>query len=1105
MSKSTFTQFNKFNPCPICYNNRACKVDPFNNNLHLCIKGREDTTDFVFRGMDRTGEWGIFFPNNCATSSSALKTFKRTARQNPQELIVKQDLESYKTDLTKFFKNQPLKSEHETKLLVRGLTSEAIQRIKYCSINQYDKVQGATSFFPGFKPDGQFVGATGMLIPALDMFGNVQGYQIAPDKLVNGNKYLWATVRGDLDIPLNNYQIRLEHLEGSPLEAPLHHSIVSYEKKQPLYLTEGYLKPQVASHKLGVNILGFVGGNWQSCKAQLKEAIAFLNPSCVLWLADTGSCLNPNVWQKVYKLSQHIAVNYSIPFNVVDWGQLEQPKTEKLDCDEIDKKRFYSSKLTPYFECGGASTQEAMKDKCKKEFKGFCKTLSRVNAINKKQLENRKGTVSYLKVRRVIPFLNAVAVDKKDLSYTHTFKQEERLEVYQKCVGSSIKYWLDSSPMGSGKSYAVGLWNTSDFLTSALENPTRLYHLTAQHRYPTTPTLEDNFAEYPTKHEGLFAHQSKLTPNGKPVYMRSKHPDSKTQIAANCSFYGKQEALMQANASSQSICRTCPIKPECAKGSEPGSHGFLFEQKEVMANNTRIRANLKGLNPKLINDSDIAFIDEASKAVEFINTLDVPLWQIQEALPRFRSILGEEDFKLLDPLVLYLNGEGKYYSHNEKLYGKAGYQYLEDNGGEQPALLHASHKIGELEAEINKERFDSKAAPILEFGMLLFQALSGLSPDVSFSIRRGFVTLNSRNLNVLESISLFNTVFFQDATMSKDELARSLGVEPKEIGVVSQAQPDDVYKNTIVWQIQDLGAVGACRTNDTLENMGVVREVFQQRFGLDVGFIEKKVFSKEGDLNHFSDARGSNAFESKTAMVVFGTPRMNLSAARRKFEVLYGRLCQDKDPEFDVYYETITQAELLQEVGRLRSVRRPNQKLDIYFVNNADLNFLTDHGFRVVQVSGGEISETLDNNHNRFIKRLLRLKLNEGMDFSKLTVRKIAELAEVATTTVYEQIKYYQNFEGGNGGTGDWVEQFLNDVIADPMLFAYYTNALLSMGNDDDSRKEIVSTILYGIAVIKEAMRDKTILDSMFAEEIARKAWELGVELNTFVERQLTS
>jgi hypothetical protein len=71
---------------------------------------------------------------------------------------------------------------------------------------------------------------------------------------------------------------------------------------------------------------------------------------------------------------------------------------------------------------------------------------------------------------------------------------------------------------------------------------------------------------------------------------------------------------------------------------------------------------------------------------------------------------------------------------------------------------------------------------------------------------------------------------------------------------------------------------------------------------------------------HFRDSRGENSFMANDVFIHVGLPMPNIGAVRIEYEIL-GQACMYAF-DFNTYYQNVCDAELFQEMGRDRALRR---------------------------------------------------------------------------------------------------------------------------------------------------------------------------------------
>ncbi|BAZ18460.1 hypothetical protein NIES4071_103450 (plasmid) [Calothrix sp. NIES-4071] len=231
-----------------------------------------------------------------------------------------------------------------------------------------------------------------------------------------------------------------------------------------------------------------------------------------------------------------------------------------------------------------------------------------------------------------------------------------------------------------------------------------------------------------------------------------------------------------------------------------------------------------------------------------------------------------------------------------------------------------------------------------------------------FSFNNGVLTIhkfNGRHREVAHAAA-FN--IYLDGTMPVDNLALKLGVPREHILVLKTETPD--YSNLEIVHIPDMGVLSRDRRDSQQVRVDALREaivnVENKKFNnAVVGVIERKAYAREGDGYHFRDSRGINRFSNVAAIIGIGAPYANIGAMQAEFTLLLkDKFKRDASngirlhhvfkffvglPLIDLvsyitprhianfseqeYIDKLVDAEILQEVGRLRSHLRRDESL----------------------------------------------------------------------------------------------------------------------------------------------------------------------------------
>lgn len=344
--------WNRFNrgDCPVCNGARKdCRQNLETNFIH-CRDAEANPPDYKFRGQDAWG-FGMWQPT---ADAEAWKDERRQEWQREQqaarEARERQEREHYAKSLSveerdrairKILDQLPLTPEHRQQLHSRGLTEAEIKNGGFRSVEKWQKLDfPVTDSLAGVKRGGRslLTPDSGIICPIPDQDGRFIGWQLRRDNPEDGGKYLWPggdkklSPRPSAHLPNGELPIAV----WMPSDCPLT-GIVG--------LTEGTaIKPQIASLKLGIPVIGAAGGNHASSPEQLKASLEATGASIVRLYADGGAVLNPSV-TKQYERTFDLLKEWGYQVEVAWWGQFEKSDG---DIDEIpDAKLAQIEYLSP--------------------------------------------------------------------------------------------------------------------------------------------------------------------------------------------------------------------------------------------------------------------------------------------------------------------------------------------------------------------------------------------------------------------------------------------------------------------------------------------------------------------------------------------------------------------------------------------------------------------------------------------------------------------------------------------------------------------------------------------------------------------------------------
>jgi hypothetical protein len=208
-----------------------------------------------------------------------------------------------------------LRPDHLDNLLKRGLSLEAIEANCYRSTPTKGKAREIVrdlaalglSGVPGFfrRDEWEMVGMyPGYLLPYRGASGRVLGLSYRLDVPFDNCKYLWLSSPPD-DVLDDG---RVKYPQGTTLKVPLHHAGRHlFASASEIWLSEGGLKAEIASHLLGVPFIA-AGGVWQFGEHFAEEMkAAFPHASRYVVCFDVDWRTNPQVKLALEKLMRQLS------------------------------------------------------------------------------------------------------------------------------------------------------------------------------------------------------------------------------------------------------------------------------------------------------------------------------------------------------------------------------------------------------------------------------------------------------------------------------------------------------------------------------------------------------------------------------------------------------------------------------------------------------------------------------------------------------------------------------------------------------------------------------------------------------------------------------
>ncbi|MGG6265464.1 hypothetical protein ACQ4M3_05600 [Leptolyngbya sp. AN03gr2] len=905
--------------CPVCQGaRRDCREHISTGRIH-CRDLDANPPGFRYVGEDSLGflMWIDADSNQNSATSQRDRSEIRKALTVPLRPVLSVEERDRQFRRICFQSGYPA-SRHRQDLIRRGLSEEQIERahregLLWTWVSGAD-VPGVTIDLPGVDSRRRLRQYQGFAIVVPDPDGKVLGAQIKP----NFGKYFWVsseTIDG-AGIYLPNGEVPIGFYR--PPEAP---------KRAEINLAEGFLKPLITAQRFGLIVIGAAGGHWirspKLLSAYLEQAARELGTNIVVLNADGGAVQNRDVltqyratWNQLQSWGYHVKIRW--------WGQTVKANG---DIDEIDQTTFDQAALisVDQFEAIAAQQENLLVQELKHVL--------------------RKLTPRMPPKRGFAPPAAPSASDR-----ILEYQASDRLSVWQSASQRGYRYILDLSTTGGGKSYTTGQITPGDF------GAKQIFYVSNEHRNPTTQTLVQGWTDLEARHAGLV---NVVQPDGSSRLQRVS-PNEPYSVPPNCNRTQLIGVLRSKNVqgadTASLICGTCPLK-ECCTHNQGNGYGFLYQRREALLA-TKVRSHPDSLAaPSDYNYGEVLLAwDEAGQSFKVSRKIQVTLSDVDALI---RLLLSENTALLetLKPLInaliqLFTAKSGRFgLSHSEVLARLPELssinldhiaQLIEPNLGFLNTTAEYGVDLQELPRNLRKQFLESDRVKaeqanqlvlkqwFIEFLMVVEQRI----PGAYLSFHRQTLTLtmpDSRHRAIANSAK---ATIFLDATLTPEELARKLQCPLHEIFVCRQTAP--ALENLAIRQITDLGRMGMQRGKQQERRLAALIEHYRS-IDPTTKVIDFKKFGADGA--HWRDGRGVNTFLDTKTLLIVGAPCPNLLEMLSEFTALTGTVAIETMPEFQAWLHQTIQAELIQEIGRLRSHRRSSESLQVVLITDFPVSF----------------------------------------------------------------------------------------------------------------------------------------------------------------------
>ncbi|MEL6229382.1 MAG: hypothetical protein AAFR24_05675 [Cyanobacteria bacterium J06627_3] len=626
--------------CPICSGERRdCRQSKSTGHVH-CRSGK-DSPGWTYTKDDAIG-FGIYKPTDEA-SDQASRDRRRAdhqARQAAQRAKLAGTLNADKRDrqYRKISHHSGLANADRQALLDRGLSNDQIDQLVAAGVvwtwQPGESFVGVTAALPGVDSSGQlrYLGGT-LTIGARDLQGRIVGAQVRG----KGN-YYWVSSSS-----VGGFGPQLASGEN-----PI--GFYQFSESIDLDITEGFLKPAIASLMWGGAWMGAAGRLFHSSSEQVKHVIAAFPDGRLILNPDGGAVNDPNTVREYWRLNQLVAAT-GRTLNVRWWGQVTKADG---DVDEISTERYQSAEIITWDKFWAMVPRDTKRQ--------ALKNLVRPEDRRTNELAPILGGFKRVLTKVAKPSGFGKRDAKPAAAIEHRFKKGERLEAIRKGQQLGYKHILDVSGTGAGKSTTVGL------ATAKQLDALKLWYLTAASRKPSTAQVEANYTVMPVRHGGMVSDTTQETPLGRPV-LRQPRREEKADTRPSCVQHHLFPAFaalgINVEGEDNPICEGCPQKDSC-----PAIEGlFKHDRREAMTQ-SRIRSHPQSLNTPGHYDygHDVLFWDEAGQLFQYRKEIGVNETDINRLISDLDAI-DQALLKQLRPILQTLRSMLKGETSPPSLYG----------------------------------------------------------------------------------------------------------------------------------------------------------------------------------------------------------------------------------------------------------------------------------------------------------------------------------------------------------------------------------------------------------------------------------------------------
>jgi len=856
---------------------------------------------------------------------------------------------------TKWQDNQRLSHRDREGLARRGLSPESIQLAQDMGwLRRWDPQSTfpGKANIPGWKPDG-LRGQDGMAIAAPNVDGLIAGFQISPYVIIDETKYWW--------VPDCHLRCDTDELPMPIFRHP------DYNGPVQIWIVEGFLKSLITAllaWEAGyhdVVVVGCGGSYWASHEVQWRYTLFRLKRVGITdcyFLPDAGVPHNEGIRGQFESLKKFLT-ELEQPIQVKFWGQWIKKDKGRMDPDEVPTQTVIDAKVL-----------ENIPNPDLHYTNPYAIELWRKSP-------QRRGHLSCLTPGIGVP---------------EVIKPEEFGDRVVELAGLGIDI-LYRPDMGTGKTHTAaleaanlppgyqGVYSGTQYKNSLTPTVGQLPILPVKHGWLIRETLKDGTVRIRNSRQGETPEKTK----GDGIeWLEPNCPKAEAYHAAYAA------GLTISAGKDSPLCQTCD-RAEITYGSDGEivalTCPYLKERAEV-AQLPAYRCHPSSIATPKEEHHQINFIDEADQVINPVSSRSFGSLNVARELQsikdfsRTKTGMLRHTGEILEPIFDRLQGLLATTAATEEHHYGIGALDL------RKALLPAINEtvaihnriaqdIGTadwtnateglkwmakqcdrlLATDINRELVDAhnlkhqlntiNQITGSRFAGDLLRALVNPNRKQLATIDRCVITdPKTKRAEVISSLKISKrdhhsrsvldhsdrTNVYLDATATRDLRLKTAG---RPLWQLTLPKPD--YSNLTIQGITGTDGYFTNRTTDVqdraAEFVGTIASLLEKLGVIDYRRFHRSYEKIDGVtcLARFAESRGENRLENHNDLLIMGKPIQNLGALAVEYTITTGQLVSpnDPDPQFRAWIERKSQAAAIQEGGRIRAHRSPNEQKTI--------------------------------------------------------------------------------------------------------------------------------------------------------------------------------